>query len=137
MNEPRRKEIWSFWTKAWVALRFITFGVGGFLIMFGFSLAFIIRVVDPIEGEQTLNPLISLPLVFIGAVMMLFGVGQWRRWAYLWVFLSIPVAFLALALLPPSVAGSKDMGVVFLLCSSLCGLCVGSFFSCRSAGQNA
>jgi hypothetical protein len=45
---------------------------------------------DPISRD-TMSPFVSLPIAFAGAVMMLVGVGEWKRWAYLWVFLSMPI----------------------------------------------
>ena len=29
--------------------------------------------------------------MLVGALMMLYGGGQWGRWAYLWVFVSVPL----------------------------------------------
>jgi hypothetical protein len=42
-------------------------------------------------------------------VAMLFGVGEWGRWGYLFVFLSIPVSLLLLFLFPHA---GKDVGVL-------------------------
>jgi hypothetical protein len=33
--------------------------------------------------------------------MILAGTGQWRRWAYMWVFLAVPIAALIWCLLSP------------------------------------
>ena len=48
--------------------------------------------------------------------MTVFGVGEWGRWAYLWVFLSTPlVASAAMLLFPHSNWGnSKDEEVLIL-----------------------
>jgi glycerol uptake facilitator-like aquaporin len=39
-----------------------------------------------------MHPLLALLLTFIDAVFMLGGAGQLGRWAYLWVFMSVPIA---------------------------------------------
>jgi hypothetical protein len=45
----------------------------------------------------------------LGAVMMLFGVGEWSRWGYLSVFLSFPISLLLLFLFPHA---GKDAGAI-------------------------
>ena len=82
--------------RLWVALRFFLFGVIGFFVMFEFWLNFESRVFY--GNPHTLSPLISFPLLLGGAVMMLYGVGEWGRWTYLLVFLSIPASMRLLAL---------------------------------------
>jgi hypothetical protein len=52
------------------------------------------------QDRDSITPFLSLPLVFIGLFMMLYGAGEWRRWAYLWVFLSIPISLCLLHLIP-------------------------------------
>jgi len=64
------------------------------------SVVFIDRVFE--HGPESLSPFISLPFALVGAAMMLYGTGEWRRWAYLWVFLSIPISFLVLLIIPGS-----------------------------------
>lgn len=72
----------------WVAVRFVLFGVGGFVLLTTSWIALLIWF----DGDRWMNPLVALPLAVTGAVMMLIGSGQWGRWAYLWVFLSMPIA---------------------------------------------
>ena len=48
-----------------------------------------------------MNPFLGIPLAFVGGLMILAGTGQWRRWAYLWVFLAVPLAALIWGLLSP------------------------------------
>lgn len=84
--------------KAWIAVRFILFGVGGFVIMFYCTIAVIAAVFEQDQG--ILSPVLSLPLLLTGAVLMLYGVGEWGRWAYLLVFFSIPASLFALVLIP-------------------------------------
>lgn len=82
--------------KTWIALRFIVFGVGGFAAIWIGWLSLII-VIDPAPNDERLiSPVLAIPLILVGAVMMLYGSGQWRRWQYLWVFLSMPATILAL-----------------------------------------
>jgi len=47
-----------------------------------------------------MSPFLLVPLSLVGAVMMLYGVGEWGRWGYLLVFLSIPVSLSLLFLVP-------------------------------------
>jgi membrane protein implicated in regulation of membrane protease activity len=53
---------------------------------------------DP-PSERWLSPYVAAPLNLVGALMMLYGGGQWGRWAYLWVFVSVPIVVSPLALL--------------------------------------
>ncbi len=77
------------WKKLWIAVRFIVFGVGGFLLLIINWLALVLRFSSP--PETMMNPFLAFLLVLVGALMMLFGVGEWGRWAYLWVFVSAPL----------------------------------------------
>ena len=72
------------------AIRFFTLGVGGFLIFTFCSLALIVEI---LYGEPMLmNPLLGVPIAIVSGLMILAGTGQWGRWAYMWIFLSIPIA---------------------------------------------
>jgi len=84
--------------KIWIAIRFIVFGIGGFLAVWISWLSVIFIVTDP-HGERWLSPFVAVPLCFVAALMMLYGGGQWGRWAYLWVFLSVPIVISPLGLL--------------------------------------
>lgn len=70
--------------KTWMAVRFIIFGIGGFIALWISWLSLIIFAVDP-PGERWLSPFLTVPLSFVGALMMLYGGGQGGRWAYLFV----------------------------------------------------
>jgi hypothetical protein len=48
-----------------------------------------------------MNPFLGVPLAFVGGLMILVGTGKWGRWAYMWIFLSIPIAASIWALLSP------------------------------------
>jgi hypothetical protein len=83
--------------KVWIAVRFIVFGVGGFWLLIYSWIVLVVRLLP--GGERMMNPFLALLLPVGGAFMMLFGGGQWGRWAYLWVFLSTPIVVSLLLLL--------------------------------------
>ena len=95
----------SIGQKVWIALRFVIFGCVGFYVLLFGSVAFIGRVVE--RTQEFVSPFLSLSLAGLGALMMLYGVGEWGRWAYVLVFLSIPVSLFLLLLIPGS--GSSKM----------------------------
>lgn len=97
--------------KAWVGVRFILFGVGGFLLMLLCGLMLLTYVLEPENRPHVLSPFLSLPLVLLGSLLMLLGSGGWGRWRYLWVFLSIPLS-LSLLLVLPSSWDTKDAAVL-------------------------
>ena len=96
MTETPQVRVTVAW-KIWIAIRFIVFGVGGFIALW-ISWLSLIFAFDP-PGQRGLSPLLAVPLCFIGAFMMLYGGGQWGRWAYLWIFISVLIVGLALGLL--------------------------------------
>jgi hypothetical protein len=98
--------------KEWIAIRFIVFGVGGFMLMFISWLMLFVFVFEPENTSFAMSPLLSLPLGVSGSLMMLYGVGEWGRWVYLFVFLSIPLSFSLLSMLPSN-WNSKDLGLLF------------------------
>jgi hypothetical protein len=75
--------------------RLIVLAVPGFLIFMLCCSALIIELSygEPFVMDPRLAPLLAL----ISALMILAGAGQWGRWGYLWVFLSIPIAGLVWA----------------------------------------
>jgi len=99
----------SLLRRAWIAARFVLFGFVGFWIMLIFSIEFIVGVFD--HAQQVMNPVLSLPFALVGALMMLHGVGEWGRWGYLLVFLSIPIS-LGLLMLLPGAGNSKELPVL-------------------------
>jgi hypothetical protein len=96
--------------KAWHALRFILFGLPGFCVMLYSAVALFGRFYD--RDLHFISPFLSLPLMIIGALLMLYGVGEWKRWAYLWVFLSIPASLCVLFVIPG--IGSKVLPVIVI-----------------------
>ena len=93
--------------KTWIAIRFLVFGVGG---MFWFGFYLVLRLAD--ADHEYMNPFVALGGCFLAAIAILYGVGEWKRWAYIWVFLSMPLSLCVLAMLPGS---SKGAGVMFPL----------------------
>jgi hypothetical protein len=89
--------------KVWICIRFVVFGLAGFQLMFYGVLCFLQRVFEgrPQFEKGTddviigLSPLLSLPLGLVGTMMVLFGVGELKRWRYSLVFLSMPVSLYA------------------------------------------
>ena len=86
--------------KIWVAIRFAVFGVGGLCLMMFFSLDLIEQVLAHNRSIAGISPLVSTILAIVGAALMLFAAGEWGRWAYLSVFLSIPLSFGLMTVLP-------------------------------------
>lgn len=88
--------------KAWIAARFVLFGVVGLLVM---TLSLFVFVIQLFEGVHHIPSFVlSLPLSVVGGLMILYGVGEWGRWAYIWVFLSIPISLGLVALLASRVS---------------------------------
>lgn len=92
-----------------IAVRFIVFGVLGFVVMIIAFMALVDRLSSVHHANGYLVPLGLIAVSGVGAVMMLFGVGEWGRWGYLLVFLSFPVSLLLLFLLPHA---GKDVGAI-------------------------
>lgn len=98
-----------FLSKLWVAVRFVLFGVGGFVFMFVSWVALLDRMTG--GHDFSLNPLLSVAFTVLGAVAMLYGVGGWGRWGYVLVFLSIPCSMF-FGLLPMFKHSGKGFGMV-------------------------
>ena len=96
-------------TKVWLALRFILFGFPGFWVMLYCAMVFFGHFFE--SNQDFISPFLSLPLSVIGALSMLYGVGEWGRWAYLWVFYSIPASLCLLIWILPG-TGSKLLPVI-------------------------
>jgi hypothetical protein len=62
--------------KAWIAARFLFFGVGGLYLVMRFSIEFLVRVTGGVKyAEQYMSPGLSLLFTVLGVLMILFGVG--------------------------------------------------------------
>ena len=96
--------------KVWIAVRFVVFGVFGLVVMLVAFGGLLDRLTSIHHEKGYLVPLGLIAVCVLGALMMLFGVGEWRRWGYLFVFLSLPASLLLLFLVP-------DAGVVVPLFS--------------------
>jgi hypothetical protein len=103
MNAPHRNSH-TVWSKAWHAVRFVLFGLGGLLIVLWFWANLMGRMLSgPKYQQRFTSPYLSVPLMLIGALLMLFGAGELRRWRFVFVFLSIPASLSILVFLPESV----------------------------------
>jgi hypothetical protein len=100
----------SIGKKVWIGLRFVLFGFIGFWVMLYSSVSLMLRVFE--RQSEMFSPFLSAPLTVVGALMMLYGVGEWKRWAYVWVFLSIPISLFLLFLIPGT---SHDKGLPVIL----------------------
>jgi len=89
--------------KIWVAVRFSVFGISGLLLMMIFALDLSEQIIAHNRSITGTMPLVSGVLAITGAAMMLFAVGEWGRWVYLSVFLSIPITFWLMILLPQNI----------------------------------
>jgi len=94
--------------KAWIALRFVIFGLGGLWLLIIFSIEFIAGIHPQDVTATFLSPLLALPIALAGALMILFAVGAWGQWAYLFVILSIPITLLLTDIIVP---GDKGLAV--------------------------
>src|SRR5207302_4428450 len=88
-------------------------GDGGFPVVVYILGALVIRFSFPSGGDELMSPYVPAPLSLVGALMMLFGVGEWGRWAYLWVFVSTPLVVSLYSLLAWRDWGGND--VIFLI----------------------
>src|SRR5262249_46809348 len=95
--------------RVWIVLRFVVFGVFGFLVMCFAFVALADQLTSIHREKGYFVPLGLIALGGLGALMMLFGVGEWGRWHFLFVFLSIPTSMSVLFLFPH---GGKDLGVI-------------------------
>lgn len=120
--------------KVWLTIRFLFFGIGGFWIAMLFSLDLFERVLThhpSIIGLPIPVPVVAA-LILIGSLMMLFAVGEWGRWAYMLVFLSIPISIGLLFLWPTRVSNSKVLAVlVVVLAPIVCNVGVRAYYRWR------
>jgi hypothetical protein len=93
----------------WIAVRFLVFGVFGFVVMIFAFVMLVDQLISVHHADGYLGALGLIAVSGLGAVMMLFGVGEWGRWGYLLVFFSLPVSLLFLFLIPHA---GKDAGVI-------------------------
>ena len=99
--------------KVWIGVRFVLFGFVGFWVMLYSSVSLMLTVFE--RQSEIFSPFLSAPLTVVGALMMVYGVGEWKRWAYVWVFLSIPVSLFLLFLIPGT---SHDKGLLVIFAAA-------------------
>lgn len=79
------------------SLRLLVFGLGGGVVWFASMIGLLVAVL----GEKlTVSPLLLVVGFTLGALAILYGTGEWGRWGYLLVFVSIPVSLILFALIP-------------------------------------
>ena len=85
-------------------------GIGGGALWF----TTMIGLIASFAGEETtVAPLVLFVAFVLGALAMLYGIGEWGRWAYLLVFFSIPLSLLLFALIPsPALHGFTLLAVL-------------------------
>jgi hypothetical protein len=85
-TQPAKKSIGQ---KVWVTVRFVLFGMIGLYGLFFFTIAFFCQFLGA-GCEGIINPWLLLAIGCASPLMILYGVGEWGRWAYIWVPLSLP-----------------------------------------------
>ena len=98
-------------------LLFFLAGIPGLLLLFVSSVGLFGAYYDP-NAHQS-SPVICglVGIMVLGSLLILVGVGKWRRWRYLVVFLAMPlVLFTEILLFPclPSFLTGKFMPVLFM-----------------------
>jgi hypothetical protein len=81
--------------------------VFGFFVMLAAWVMLLDRLTSIRHGNGEMSPFLLVPFSLVGALMMLFGAGEWGRWGYLLVFLAIPVSFSLLFLIPSTSKGYR------------------------------
>jgi hypothetical protein len=92
--------------KVWIGVRFVLFGFVGFGVMLYSALSLILTVLH--RQQEIFSPNLAAPLTVVGALMIVYGVGEWKRWAYVWVFPSIPTSLFLTSIIP---GGDRDKGL--------------------------
>jgi hypothetical protein len=121
--------------KAWIALRFVLFGLGGLWLLIIFSFEFIAGIHPQPATVTSISPLLALPIALAGALMILFAVGSWGQWAYLWVILSIPTTLLLTAIVVPGDKGLA-VGLALALTASASNAAVRAYYRRRTPPIN-
>ncbi len=128
---PRRTWPRTLGRKAWLALRFVFLGLGGLWLLIIFSFEFMAGVHPQDVTGTSISPLLALPIALIGALLMLFAVGGWGQWAYLWVILSIPITLLLITTVLPGDKGLA-VGLAFAVTASASNAAVRAYYRRRT-----
>jgi len=95
-------------------LRFVFCGLIGLWLMLLTSVSFYLSLM----GENGfLHPLVILPFVVLSSLLLLYGIGEWGRWAYLWIFHAPLPSVLLLGLLPGG--DSKEAAFLVIIASPI------------------
>ena len=84
---------------------FVFCAISGLFLFLVFSTAIFGRFYD--QNFNAPNPILSGVLAASGMLLMLIGVGRFKQWRYLFVFLSIPISLFGYILLDTHAAGGK------------------------------
>ncbi|HMG35520.1 MAG TPA: hypothetical protein VKM94_16395 [Blastocatellia bacterium] len=112
-------------SKVVAAVLFLLCAIPGLVIFLTFSTMLFAAYYDPAPNLP--GPIVSAATAVIGALLMLIGVGQWRNWAYLFVFFSIPISlFICFFLIDPNASSGKLAPALFCRLGCVCNLLCGS-----------
>jgi hypothetical protein len=107
--------------KVWIGVRFVLFGFVGFGVMIYSTGSLMLTVLH--RQQELFSPYLSAPLAMVGSLMIVYGVGEWKRWAYIWVFLSIPISLFLTSIIP---GGKNDKGLPVVVAA------IAAFSSCAA-----
>ena len=125
----------------WVVIRLVLFGWGGFIVLLygAVGLATYVEWMINPDVPYSPSPILALPIMVGGALLMLYGAGQWKRWAYLWVFFSMPISLLVLLLIsiPFPFLADEEISVLFFgLAACVANAIVKKYYMLDSSQQN-
>lgn len=87
------------------ALIFVVAGMPGLLLLFVSSVSLFGAFYDP-NAHQSTPVICGLSgLLVLSLLLLLIGVGKWKQWRYLLVFIAFPVALFSQILFLPSLDG--------------------------------
>ena len=113
-HEPRSRSVLA------VALRFTCCAIPGLVILFVCSFQLFVRYYDPAASDVNVHPLLLGTGVLVGGLLMLIGVGRWKQWAYLLVFVAIPLSlYLYIMIDPKGRGGSLSLAAFVGICAFL------------------
>lgn len=126
-HEPRSRSVLA------VALRFAFCAIPGLVVFFVCSFQFFVWFYDPAASDVNVHPLLLGTGLLVGGFLMLIGVGQWKQWAYLFVFAAIPLSlYLYIVIDPKGRGGSVSLAAFVGICAFLTLYAVRAFYRWRN-----
>jgi hypothetical protein len=101
MDEPNQ----SHRSRIVSGVLFVFCAIPGLFLFLVFSTAMFGKFYD--QNFNAPNPILSGVVATLGMAVMLIGVGRFKQWKYLFVFLSIPISLFGYILLDTHAAGGK------------------------------